>query len=123
MPLDTFRTVLSRRPAWVVGAWLIVALGVGLAAPNLTKLAAEGQSKLLGPESESRRAAELVRRAWPDQSYESTAVLALHRPTDLDRGRPPLRGDGWPSGSRRPTGPGTSSGCWGRRRGPRSPSG
>jgi RND superfamily putative drug exporter len=63
--------------------WTILALGIGLAAPDLTRLAAEGQSKLLGRESESRRAAELVRRAWPDQSYESTVVLALHRPSGL----------------------------------------
>ena len=83
MPLDTLRTVLSRRPLWVVGAWTGLAPAVGLASPNLTKLAAEGQSKLLGTESESRRAAELVRRAWPDQAYESTVVLALHRPTGL----------------------------------------
>src|SRR3954451_10239385 len=83
MALDRICNVLSRRPAWVVAAWLLAAAGVGLAAPNLTKLAAEGQAKLLGPESESRRAAELVRKAWPDQSYESTAVLAVHRPTTL----------------------------------------
>ena len=83
MPLDTIRTVLSRRPAWVVAVWVALALIVGLTSPNLTRLAAEGQSKLLGRESESRRAAELVRRAWPDQAYESTAVLALHRPSGL----------------------------------------
>ena len=88
MPLDTFRAVLIRRPIWVVGIWAALAVTVGLTSPNLTKLAAEGQSKLLGNESESRRAAELVRRAWPDQAYESTVVLALHRPaglTDADR--------------------------------------
>ena len=83
MPLDTLRAVLSRRPVWVVGVWTVLAVTVGLTSPSLTKLAAEGQSKLLGRESESRRAAELVRRAWPDQAYESTAVLALHRPTGL----------------------------------------
>jgi RND superfamily putative drug exporter len=79
---------LSRRPTWVVVFWVGLAAVVGLTSPDLTRLAAEGQSKLLGRESESRRAAELVRRAWPDQSYESTAVLALHRPenlTDADR--------------------------------------
>jgi RND superfamily putative drug exporter len=86
MPLDTLRAVLSRRPICVVGVWTALALTVGLTSPNLTRLAAEGQSRLLGRESESRRAAELVRRAWPDQAYESTAVLALHRPAGLTEG-------------------------------------
>jgi RND superfamily putative drug exporter len=88
MPQPIFQTLLSRRPAWVVAVWVALALVVGVTSPNLTRLAAEGQSKLLGKGSESRRAAELVRQAWPDQAYESTAVLALHRPstlTDADR--------------------------------------
>jgi RND superfamily putative drug exporter len=83
MPLASLWSFLSRRPIWVVASWAVLALTIGLTAPNLTKLAAEGQSKLLGRESESRRAAELVRQAWPDQAYESTAVLALHRPAGL----------------------------------------
>ncbi len=83
MTLDKILTVLSRRPAWVIAAWLALAAAVGLGSPNLTRLAAEGQSKLLGQASESRRAAELVRQAWPDQAYESTAVLALYRPAGL----------------------------------------
>ena len=52
--------ISSRRPAWVVAAWLILAVVVGVTSPNLTRLAAEGQAKLLGSEAESRRAAELV---------------------------------------------------------------
>ncbi|MGZ3487444.1 MAG: MMPL family transporter, partial [Isosphaeraceae bacterium] len=88
MPLDKLLTVLSRRPAWVIVAWAGLATAVGFGSPNLTRLAAEGQAKLLGHASESRRASEMVRRAWPDQAYESTVVLALHRPaglTDSDR--------------------------------------
>ncbi|MFO0888879.1 MAG: MMPL family transporter [Isosphaeraceae bacterium] len=83
MPLNTLGSLVSRRPIWVVVFWVGLAAAVGLTAPDLTRLAAEGQSKLLGSESESRAAAELVRRAWPDQAYESTAVLALHRPEKL----------------------------------------
>jgi RND superfamily putative drug exporter len=45
----------------------------------LTRLAAEGQAKLLGSDAESLRAAELISRAWPEQSYDSLAVVALHR--------------------------------------------
>ncbi|OJW26935.1 MAG: multidrug RND transporter [Planctomycetales bacterium 71-10] len=81
--LESIRTFSSRRPAWTAAAWLALAVGVGVGAPDLTRLAAEGQSKLLGSEAESRRAAELVRRCWPDQAYESTAVAALHRPGGL----------------------------------------
>ncbi|MGC8641857.1 MAG: MMPL family transporter [Isosphaeraceae bacterium] len=83
MPLETIRSILSRRPAWIVAVWIGMAALVGLTSPSLTRLAAEGQSKLLGREAESRRAAELVRQAWPDLAYESTAVLALHRPSGL----------------------------------------
>ncbi len=83
MPLEWIGTLASRRPGWMVAAWLILAVAVGVGSPNLTKLAAEGQSKLLGGEAESRRAAELVKACWPDQAYESTAVAALHRPAGL----------------------------------------
>jgi uncharacterized membrane protein YdfJ with MMPL/SSD domain len=55
------------------------AVVVGLCAPDLTRLAAEGQGNLLGKEAESQRAAESLRIAWPDQTYESLAVAALHR--------------------------------------------
>ena len=48
MPLDKLLTVLSRRPAWVIVAWVGLATAVGFGSPNLTRLAAEGQSKLLG---------------------------------------------------------------------------
>ena len=45
-----------------------------------------GQNAVL--DAESRRAAELVKQSWPDQSYESMVVAVLHRPgglTDADR--------------------------------------
>ena len=119
MPLDTIRTVLSRRPAWVVAVWVALALVVGLTSPSLTRLAAEGQSKLLGRESESRRAAELVRRAWPDQAYESTAVLALHRPsglTEADRRFAVRLAERFVA----PIIPVTCCGCWDPRAFPRS---
>ena len=88
MAMDTVRRLVSRRPALVTGVWFVLVVAVGLTAPNLTRLAAEGQAKLLGREAESRRAAEVVRQAWPDQAYESLAVVALHRPgglTEADR--------------------------------------
>jgi RND superfamily putative drug exporter len=88
MALDAIRTFVSRKPGWVMLVWLAMAAMVGGLAPNLTRLAAEGQARMLAANAESRRAAELVRQCWPDQAYESMVVAALHRPgglTETDR--------------------------------------
>jgi RND superfamily putative drug exporter len=79
MSLESLRGVVTSRPGWVVALWMGTAVVVGLCAPDLTRLAAEGQGNLLGKEAESQRAAESLRIAWPDQTYESLAVAALHR--------------------------------------------
>jgi RND superfamily putative drug exporter len=88
MPFDTVRWVVGRHPGWVVGGWVALALVVGLAAPNLTRLAAEGEANLLPHDVESVRADALLRRLWPGESYEALAVIALERPkglTEADR--------------------------------------
>ena len=88
MGLGAIRDLASRRPLWVIGSWLIVAAVVGILSPDLTRLAAEGQARMLAGGAESRRAAELVRQCWPDQAYESMIVAVLYRPaglTDADR--------------------------------------
>ena len=83
MVSDTRRTFVSRRPGLIVGLWLALAVVIGLASPNLTRLAAEGQARVLGEDVESRRAAAEIAKAWPDEAYESLAVLALYRPEGL----------------------------------------
>src|SRR5271163_1054974 len=88
MGKDRVRAYVCGQPGWVVAIWLVVATVIGCLAPNLTKLAAEGQAKMLASNAESRRAAELVRQSWPAQSYESMVVAILHRPaglTDADK--------------------------------------
>ncbi len=87
MRMEGMRILAIRRPVWVVLAWLLAAVIAGVVSPDLTRLAAEGQAKLLD-NGGSRQAAELVRRCWPDQSFESMIVLVLHREsglTDVDR--------------------------------------
>src|SRR4051794_23907789 len=79
MNMDSLRSFVSRRPGWVVASWFVVAIAIGLLAPDLTRLAAEGQAKMLGRDAESVRAAEVVGRGWPDAAYESLVVVALHR--------------------------------------------
>jgi putative drug exporter of the RND superfamily len=88
MGKDGVRAFICGRPGWVVAIWLALATMIGCLAPDLTRLAAEGQAKMLASNAESRRAAELVKQSWPDQSYESIVVAILHRPsglTDADR--------------------------------------
>ena len=81
--MDGARAFVCGRPGWIVAIWATLAIAVGGFSPNLTKLAAEGQAKMLASNAESRRAAELVNQSWPDQSYESMVVAALHRPSGL----------------------------------------
>ena len=83
MPMELMRSLVTVRPSWVVAFWVAVACAMGIFAPNLTRLAAEGQANLLGGDAESLGAAEVLRRAWPDQAYESLVVAALHRPGAL----------------------------------------
>jgi RND superfamily putative drug exporter len=83
MTWDSLRSAVSRQPWSVAGGWLALALVVGAVAPDLTRLAAEGQAKLLPADAESLRAAELVGKSWPDQAYESMAVVALWRDAGL----------------------------------------
>ena len=83
MSIDTLRTAVTRRPGWIVGFWVVLTVVVGLASPNLTRLAAEGQAHLLNDDAESSRGAELIRHAWPDQSFESQAAVTLYRPSGL----------------------------------------
>ena len=73
------RSMVIRRPGWVVVFWVAAAGAMGFFAPNLTRLAAEGQANLLGGDAESHGAGEALRTAWPDQAYESLVVAALHR--------------------------------------------
>ncbi|WP_435007649.1 MMPL family transporter [Tundrisphaera lichenicola] len=81
--IDTLRAVVTRHPGRIVGFWVVLAVSVGLAAPDLTRLAAEGQAHLIDEDSESARGGALIRDAWPDQSFESQVVVALHRPAGL----------------------------------------
>ena len=83
MAIDRFRSAVTRRPGWFVGFWVLLAAFVGLAAPDLTRIAAEGQAHLADEDSESSRGARMIRDAWPDQAYESQVVVALSRPSGL----------------------------------------
>lgn len=71
--------IISRRPGWVIAAWLATTLAVVLAAPDLTRLVDRREAALLPVDCESARAAALVASAWPDRSSASSVVAGLHR--------------------------------------------
>lgn len=83
MALEGISLLSGRRPGLVVVTWLGIAVLVGVLSPDLTRLAAEGQARMLAGGAESRVAAEVVRQCWPDQSYESMIVAVLYRPSGL----------------------------------------
>lgn len=88
MRLEGSRILGGRGPWWIVGVWLALVVGVLWFAPNLTRLAAEGQARMLAADAESRQAALLLNHCWPDQAYTSMAAALVYRPeglTDLDR--------------------------------------
>ena len=55
MPILFLRSMVTGRPGWVVVVWVAAAGAMGFSAPNLTRLAAEGQANLLGGDAESLR--------------------------------------------------------------------
>jgi putative drug exporter of the RND superfamily len=83
MPLAFLRSTVTGRPGWVVAFWIAAAGVMAVFAPNLTRLAAEGQANLLGRDAESVGAGEILRRAWPDEAHESLVVAALYRARGL----------------------------------------
>ena len=83
MTLDALRGVVTRRPFHIASAWLVLAVAVGLTAPDLTRLTAESEAMLLDKSAESARAEAIIKHDWPDQAYESMAVVVLHRPAGL----------------------------------------
>ena len=48
-----FRSIVVRRPVWVVVFWVAAAGAMGFFAPNLTQLAAESPANPLGGDAES----------------------------------------------------------------------
>lgn len=88
MLMDKALWFVTRHPRWVVLGWVVVTALVIAVAPDLTRLAAEGQAKLVPENSESAMSANLVRAAFPDQAYDSAAAAVLNREgglTEADR--------------------------------------
>ena len=82
-PLEALQVLVTRYPITVVVVWVLLTALILAVAPDLTRLAAEGQARLVPEDAESVRARKLMDEAWPDQAYQSVAVALLHRPGSL----------------------------------------
>ncbi|WP_169976985.1 MMPL family transporter [Tautonia rosea] len=83
MPFDALRWFVSRRPAVVVACWVVVLVLVVRLAPDLTRIAAEGQASLLPEGSESAIASKILGKTWPEQWFDSSAVVGVSNPSGL----------------------------------------
>jgi RND superfamily putative drug exporter len=88
--METLRWIISRHPRWVVALWLMLAAVMGsleLFGPlNLSRLTAEGQAQLLPKDIESGWAADVIRRTWPEQAFDSVAVGVYQRAGGVTEG-------------------------------------
>ncbi len=84
--LKGYQSIVCRFPIWVTVSWLALAFGFYLISPDLTRLAAEGQARLLPEEAESVQANRVLREIWPERWYNSAAVLILERQSGLTQG-------------------------------------
>ncbi len=71
--------VVTRRPWWVIAAWLVAATVIVLVAPGLGSVTNADQAAFLPASAESARAAALAARDLPESS-RVTAVIVVTRP-------------------------------------------
>jgi len=67
-----------RHPVWVIVAWLVAAVGIVLAAPNLTDVINRDQANFLPSRYESAQAQEVARQAFP-RTDDASATIVVKR--------------------------------------------
>ena len=81
------RLVLRLRFVFVVG-WLVAAALFGVLAPSLSQAGSADETSFLPKDSESLSALQVLDRAFPSDSAQTTALIVFSRPsglTDADR--------------------------------------
>ena len=81
------RLVLRLRFVFVVG-WLVAAALFGVLAPSLSQAGSADETSFLPKDSESLAALQVLDRAFPSDSAQTTALIVFSRPsglTDADR--------------------------------------
>jgi RND superfamily putative drug exporter len=69
----------ERRAAWVVAAWVAVAVLLAVTAPSLQKVGTQDETSFLPGSSPSQRADKLLRRLFPDDPTLDAGIVVLAR--------------------------------------------
>jgi RND superfamily putative drug exporter len=64
-----------RRAWWVIGGWLLAALGIIFASPSLSDITSADQGSFLPKSYESVQAIELAEKAFPEQATASALIV------------------------------------------------
>ncbi len=75
--------LVNRYWFWILLGWIVVAIGLRIVAPSWDQVALDGDFEYLPDDSTSRRGAELLRKAFPDERAKSQIVLIFARKEGL----------------------------------------
>src|SRR5690606_2273416 len=75
--------LVNRYWLWILAGWVLVAIGLHQIAPSWDQVALDGDFEYLPDASTSRRAADLLPEAFPDESAKSQTVLVFAREEGL----------------------------------------
>src|SRR5262249_40947381 len=73
------RRGVTRRPWLVIVSWVVIAIGIIVAAPSLASVTNSDQSAFLPSSAESARANALARQAFPGTGGTTGVIVAKRR--------------------------------------------
>jgi putative drug exporter of the RND superfamily len=76
--------VVQRRARWVVGLWLLLAVGLTVVAPSLADVGVQDDADFLPADSPSQQADELLRRLFPNDPARDAAIIVISRSGGLE---------------------------------------
>lgn len=76
----------ERYAAWVVAAWIAIAVVVGFTAPSLTKVGVQDETSFLPGSSPSQQADLLLRRLYPNDPTLNSGILVFSRHSPITTG-------------------------------------
>jgi putative drug exporter of the RND superfamily len=79
-------TVVESRARWVVGAWVLLAIGLTVLAPSLAKVGVQDDTDFLPSDAPSQQADTLIHRLFPNDPKRDAAIIVVSRAGGLNAG-------------------------------------